>query len=460
MGKLNLLLTILWAVGCNILSMAQQTTIVSAATTPLENLTTKASITDTSAALTTKPTTVTVPVTSTEMATSSVLSLTQSSVTSASAANIPNPISTVTAASTPKGTTAGKTDSALTTTVTPSAQSSLKPTATSTAGNPLSSQETFQTTEATVKQEQSSHAEPTSTSAQQNTTTQVQDTTPTNRSTVYSSFTSPISLPTTNTTSNMTASTAGTTESPTTSLPTGSINGTPAVDTTLLTTTFQTSTKLPGSNVNIKVTCQKKVFDNINLKLKTNASRSCNSDIGMKQYEDLQNICKAVRPVIEYTEQCNIVLGYNDKWSDRVEVLEVVVETRLAHNDLHNMLKNLTDKDGKSLFLTDKIESIDDDDWLSMPLIITIVCLAVSLLLIAAIYGCWHQRQTHKREQRLTEELQTMENGYHDNPTLEVMETAPEMQENKCGFNRELGDSWIVPLDNLREDIEEEDTHL
>lgn len=55
-----------------------------------------------------------------------------------------------------------------------------------------------------------------------------------------------------------------------------------------------------------------------------------------------------------------------------------------------------------------------------------------------------------------------MENGYHDNPTLEVMETSPEMQEKKGGPNGELGDSWIVPLDNLtREDLdEEEDTHL
>lgn len=65
-------------------------------------------------------------------------------------------------------------------------------------------------------------------------------------------------------------------------------------------------------------------------------------------------------------------------------------------------------------------------------------------------------------QQRLTEELQTMENGYHDNPTLEVMETSSEMQEKKVNLNGELGDSWIVPLDTLmKEDLEEEeDTHL
>lgn len=56
-----------------------------------------------------------------------------------------------------------------------------------------------------------------------------------------------------------------------------------------------------------------------------------------------------------------------------------------------------------------------------------------------------------------------MENGYHDNPTLEVMETSSEMQEKKVvSLNGELGDSWIVPLDNLTKDDleEEEDTHL
>ncbi|XP_069657648.1 podocalyxin isoform X5 [Haliaeetus albicilla] len=106
-------------------------------------------------------------------------------------------------------------------------------------------------------------------------------------------------------------------------------------------------------------------------------------------------------------------------------------------------------------------EMIINDEF-STPLIITIITLAGSLLLIAAIYGCCHQRFSQKKDQRLTEELQTMENGYHDNPTLEVMETSSEMQEKKVNLNGELGDSWIVPLDTLmKEDLEEEeDTHL
>lgn len=62
----------------------------------------------------------------------------------------------------------------------------------------------------------------------------------------------------------------------------------------------------------------------------------------------------------------------------------------------------------------------------------------------------------------LTEELHTVENGYHDNPTLEVMEVQPEMQEKKMALNGEFSDSWIVPIDNLmKEDApDEEDTHL
>lgn len=39
------------------------------------------------------------------------------------------------------------------------------------------------------------------------------------------------------------------------------------------------------------------------------------------------------------------------------------------------------------------------NDEFSTPLIITIVTLAVSLLLIAAIYGCCHQRFSRKKDQ-------------------------------------------------------------
>ncbi|XP_045069506.1 podocalyxin isoform X2 [Coregonus clupeaformis] len=80
-----------------------------------------------------------------------------------------------------------------------------------------------------------------------------------------------------------------------------------------------------------------------------------------------------------------------------------------------------------------------------------------------AIYASYHRKSYRKNhQQHLTEELQTVESGYHDNPTLEVMEVPPEMQEKKVALNGEFNDSWIVPIDNLlKMDMpDEEDTHL
>ncbi|XP_041908351.1 podocalyxin isoform X2 [Corvus kubaryi] len=162
----------------------------------------------------------------------------------------------------------------------------------------------------------------------------------------------------------------------------------------------------------------------------------------------------------------------------------VVLHFRLDSEEVFKGLKEKKEKLeelGIVNITSDKmVEDMTINDEFSTPLIITIITLAGSLLLIAAIYGC-HQRFSQKKDQnihpdvpgfddghvalifnRLTEEMQTMENGYHDNPTLEVMETSSEMQEKKVNLNGELGDSWIVPLDTLmKEDLEEEeDTHL
>ncbi|KAM6320927.1 podocalyxin [Aegotheles albertisi] len=183
-------------------------------------------------------------------------------------------------------------------------------------------------------------------------------------------------------------------------------------------------------------------------------------------------------------ETCTVLLTSCEPHSQRWAV-QVVVHLPL---DPEKVLKELKEKDkleelGIVNVTYGKTErEMEITDKFSTPLIITIVTLAGSLLLIAAIYGCCHQRFSQKKDQhihpdlpgfddghvalifnqRLTEELQTMENGYHDNPTLEVMETSSEMQEKKVNLNGELGDSWIVPLDTLmKEDLEEEeDTHL
>ncbi|XP_040006086.1 podocalyxin [Xiphias gladius] len=85
------------------------------------------------------------------------------------------------------------------------------------------------------------------------------------------------------------------------------------------------------------------------------------------------------------------------------------------------------------------------------------------MIVILAVCASHHRKPYNENQQHLTEELHTVENGYHDNPTLDVMEVQPEMQEKKVALNGEFNnDSWIVPFDNLlKEDIpDEEDTHL
>ncbi|XP_027521777.1 podocalyxin-like isoform X2 [Corapipo altera] len=198
-----------------------------------------------------------------------------------------------------------------------------------------------------------------------------------------------------------------------------------------------------------------------------------------------ESLCSTGRHTFDASrESCTVTLLSHEPQSQRWDVQVVL------HLPLHpeNILEELERKDkleqlgiGIANVTNDKMEREAIIDEFSTPLIITIVTLAGSLLLIAAIYGCCHQRFSQKKDQhihpdlpgfddghvalifnRLTEELQTMENGYHDNPTLEVMETSSEMQEKKVNLNGELGDSWIVPLDTLmKEDLEEEeDTHL
>lgn len=97
--------------------------------------------------------------------------------------------------------------------------------------------------------------------------------------------------------------------------------------------------------------------------------------------------------------------------------------------------------------------------------LIAILASCGALLIMIVILGACashHRKPYNENQQHLTEELHTVENGYHDNPTLEVMEVQPEMLEKKMVLNGEFNDSWMVPLDHLsKEDHpEEEDTHL
>ncbi|XP_012515018.1 PREDICTED: podocalyxin [Propithecus coquereli] len=177
-------------------------------------------------------------------------------------------------------------------------------------------------------------------------------------------------------------------------------------------------------------------------------------------------LCRAAKATFSPAhDKCRVLLAPVPE-IDAVAVKEITIQTNLPPEDIYEQLKDkwddLKEVGVSHMQLGDQGPPEEAEDRFSTPLIITIVCMASFLLLVAALYGCCHQRLSQRKDQqRLTEELQTVENGYHDNPTLEVMETSSEMQEKKVNLNGELGDSWIVPLDNLtKDDLEEEDTHL
>ncbi|XP_065409010.1 podocalyxin [Chrysemys picta bellii] len=215
-----------------------------------------------------------------------------------------------------------------------------------------------------------------------------------------------------------------------------------------------------------KIVCEDRNLSNDSAIILTpNKPIHCDSPVDPSLHNML---CKAVKATFNQSRDiCTVNLIATGNPPNRIAVLGVSVQTKAVPKELFELLGT---KKGEFQLLgignvtyADKRLEEENEDRFSMPLIITIVCMACSLLLVAAIYGCCHQRVARRKDQqRLTEELQTMENGYHDNPTLEVMETSSEMQEKKVNLNGELGDSWIVPMDNLtKEELEgEEDTHL
>ncbi|KAJ7329363.1 hypothetical protein JRQ81_015537 [Phrynocephalus forsythii] len=206
------------------------------------------------------------------------------------------------------------------------------------------------------------------------------------------------------------------------------------------------------------------------IRMTMNESRTCDSLETSDLKESLMNVfCKAVKPSFSQSRDvCTAVMASIAGHPQELAVLSISVTVCSKNDELSESLAvkvEELEKLGFSNFsYSGKPLDTSTKDPFGSPLVITIICMAASLLLVAAIYGCCHQRISRRKDQqRLTEELQTMENGYHDNPTLEVMETSAEMQEKKINLNGELGDSWIVPMDSLmKEDLEEEeeDTHL
>ncbi|XP_051974928.1 podocalyxin isoform X2 [Xyrauchen texanus] len=159
--------------------------------------------------------------------------------------------------------------------------------------------------------------------------------------------------------------------------------------------------------------------------------------------------CKALGPNMK--GQCSVSYKIEDK---KITATFTIDADQLIKKEIYNppeQKKNINEENTSMQTVPDTMIAI------------LASCGALVLILCCfAAYCTYHRRSYRKNQQHLTEEMQTVENGYHDNPTLEVMEVQPEMQEKKLVLNGEFNDSWIVPIDNLlKEDIpDEEDTHL
>lgn len=166
--------------------------------------------------------------------------------------------------------------------------------------------------------------------------------------------------------------------------------------------------------------------------------------------------------------QCIVKFNGINASSSHLGIHSILFQVDISREEVIEILQSNTKKlmELNIIAHTDYISSEDNQgiDKLTLWLAIAVLC---CLVVLCAIFGfsvfvCNRRKLRTKDQQRLTEELHTVENGYHDNPTLEVTDTQPEMLEKKTNLNGELGDAWIVPLDNLtKEELEEEeDTHL
>ncbi|XP_034721285.1 podocalyxin [Etheostoma cragini] len=199
--------------------------------------------------------------------------------------------------------------------------------------------------------------------------------------------------------------------------------------TTTTTTTFTTTS--PTTTINATA-AQPKTF-----------LYSLNNGPQKQEDKDLAEVCKRLLVNLQ-DGNCTLKWQHHDSkvQFDYVEI-NGKVKTSLASQYYEEIIKKPTDN--KTLIA------------------ILASCGALLIMIvILAVCASHHRKPYNENQQHLTEELHTVENGYHDNPTLEVMEVQPEMQEKKTALNGEFNDSWIVPIDNLlKEDIAgEEDTHL
>ncbi|XP_027007433.2 podocalyxin [Tachysurus fulvidraco] len=247
-------------------------------------------------------------------------------------------------------------------------------------------------------------------------------------------------------------------------------------DTSPITTTNITSTPPEKNNIPVATRADKQETFNktvaanrngdyfeqtcANLTEAINVIGNC-SMVGKKTNGDIKynRITLNVETTVKATEETKVDTKVTVKTTE-----ETKVDTKVTAKTTEetNLDRKVTVKTTVKTTVEMTVETTDRPNSRTLIAILT-SCGALALFLTAfAIYCCCHHSSYRKNQQHLTEELQTVENGYHDNPTLEVMEVQPEMQEKKMALNGDFNDSWIVPFDNFsKDDIpEEEDTHL
>ncbi|XP_060622174.2 podocalyxin-like protein 2 [Anolis sagrei] len=100
--------------------------------------------------------------------------------------------------------------------------------------------------------------------------------------------------------------------------------------------------------------------------------------------------------------------------------------------------------------------------------LVIIGSICVIIIIMGLIYNCWQRRLPKMKNMSHGEELRFVENGCHDNPTLDVAsDSQSEMQEKKPSVNGGGAvngpESWDVLIDKRpgeEGDVFEEDTHL
>ncbi|XP_043944596.1 podocalyxin [Protopterus annectens] len=235
----------------------------------------------------------------------------------------------------------------------------------------------------------------------------------------------------------------------------------------------QSSTSTPGKSdsdtreISPKMKCTATNTSGLNIALNLTTTETCDEYIkseGGKKLADM--LCSLKKNNSE--GHCIMTFNVVNASGNLLHIHSILYQVDYSKDDVIQMLKDNHDKlkefnisGHKGYMKSDDNQGIDKLTlWLALAVL---CCLAVLCLLFGlSVFICNQRKLRTKDQQRLTEELHTVENGYHDNPTLEVTDTQPEMHENKINLNGELGDAWIVPLDNLsKEELEEEeDTHL